>query len=341
MNDRTVTLQRRQLLLAAGGLAALGLAARPARAQEMLRQATLVIGSPAGGATDKMARMYADALRGRYAENVIVENKPGAGGAIAYEGVKRSGVKDGSLVFLSPAYPIVISPHLVRNLPYDTLRDFVPVAPTGRSFMTYAVGPAVPESVTTFQQYLAWCKENPKQALYAAQTGSSQHLLGSVLALSTGVPLENVSYKGDAPAMQDLMGGHVPAVVLPIASALPLYRQGKLRVLASAKAQRSKSLPDVPTFTEMGYRDVLFQDWLGVFAPADTAPAQVKRLNEAIAEVARSPKGIEALEGMGFEAEIASPEQFAGMVRADHQRYAGFIERTRFREAFEKAGGGR
>jgi tripartite-type tricarboxylate transporter receptor subunit TctC len=340
MTERIPTLPRRQLL-AAGGLAALGLSGRPAFAQDMLKQLTIIVGSPAGGATDKMARMYADALRGRYADNVIVENKPGAGGAIAYEGVKRSGVKDGSLVFLSPAYPIVISPHLVRNLPYDTLNDFVPVAPAGRSCMTYAVGPGVPASVTRFADYLAWCKENPRLALYAAQTGSSQHLMGSVLALSTGVPLENVSYKGDAPAMQDLLGGHVPAVVLPIASALPLYRQGKIRVLATAKGTRTRFMPDIPTFTEMGYQDVLFQDWLGVFAPADTAPAQVRRLNESIAQVARSPRGIEALENLGIEAELASPDVFAGMVRTDHQRYAGFIERTRFREAFEKAGGGR
>ncbi|MBL0419857.1 hypothetical protein JI739_05815 [Ramlibacter sp. AW1] len=340
MDDRHVIFPRRRLL-AAGGLAALGLSGRPARAQEMLRQATLIVGSPAGGATDKVARMYADALRGRYAENVIVENKPGAGGAIAYEGVKRSGVKDGSLVFLSPAYPIVISPHLVSTLPYDTLRDFVPVAPAGRSCMTYAVGPGVPDNVASFAQYLDWCKANPRQALYAAQTGSSQHLLGSVLALSTGVPLENVSYKGDAPAMQDLMGGHVPAVVLPIASALPLYRQRKLRVLATAKATRTRFMPDVPTFAELGHPDVLFQDWMGFFAPADTPPGQVQRLNGAIAEIARSPRGVESLEALGIESEIADPQQFVGMVRTDHQRYAGFIARTKFREAFEKAGGGR
>jgi tripartite-type tricarboxylate transporter receptor subunit TctC len=288
-----------------------------------------------------MTRLYADGLRGHYAENVLVENKPGGGGVIAYEYVKRSGVKDGSLFFLSPAYPIVITPHLVSNLPYDTLKDFVPVAPTGRSGMTYAVGPAVPASVRTFQEYLAWAKSDPqKNALYAAQTGSSQHLLGAVTALATGVPLDNVSYKGDAPAVQDMLGGHVPAAVLPISSALPLMKQGRARILAVARASRSRFMPDVPTFVEIGYKEILFQDWLGVFAPAGTPAARVRQLNEAINEVARSQRGTEGLETIGIESEIATADAFAGMVKADWQRYERFIERTKFREIYEKAQGG-
>jgi tripartite-type tricarboxylate transporter receptor subunit TctC len=337
------SLRRRQLLQAAGATALLSAAPRPARAQDRLKQATIVVGSPPGGATDKMTRLYADGLRERYAETVLVENRAGAGGVIAYEYVKRSGVKDGSLFFLSPAYPIVITPHLVSNLPYDPLKDFAPVAPTGRSGMTFAIGPAVPDSVKTFADYLAWCRLDPKKnALYGAQTGSSQHLMGAVTALSTGVPLENVSYKGDAPATQDMLGGHVPAVILPIASGLPLYRQkGKVRILGVARATRSRFMPDVPTFQELGYKEVLFQDWLGVFAPADTPMARVRQLNQALNEVARSPRGAEGLEQIGIEAEIASADAFAEMVKADHQRYQGFIQRTNFREIYEKAGGGR
>lgn len=340
----TGSFQRRRLLQAAGAAATLGAMPRLALAQapDILKQATVIVGSPPGGATDKMTRLFADGLRQRYAETVLVENKPGAGGVIAYEYVKRSGVKDGSLFFLSPAYPIVITPHLVRNLPYDTLKDFVPVAPTGRSGMTFAVGPGVPASVRNFAEYLAWCKTDPKKnALYGAQTGSSQHLMGAVTALSTGVPLENVSYKGDAPATQDMLGGHVPAVILPIASGLPLHRQGKARILAVARATRSRFMPDVPTFVELGYKDVMFQDWLGVFAPADTPMARVRQLNLALNEVARSPRGAEGLESIGIEAEIQSAETFAEMVKTDHARYQAFIQKTNFREIYEKAGGGR
>jgi tripartite-type tricarboxylate transporter receptor subunit TctC len=331
------TPQTRRLVLKAAG--AVALAPYTARAQDVLKTATIVVGSPAGGATDKMARMYAEGLRGKYAENILVENRPGFGGVIAYDHVKRSGIKDGSLVFLCPAYPIVITPHLVRNLPYDTLKDFVPIATTGRSGMMYVVGSGVPASVRNMADYLAWCKANPKDAMYAAQTGSSQHLVGSVITLATGVKLDNVSYKGDAPATQDLLGGHVPAVILPIASALPLYRQRSVRVLASTRAARTRFMPDVPTFAELGYKDVLFQDWLGIFAPSGTDPARVRHLNLAVNEVARSPKGVEGLDLMGNDFEAVTVEQFADIVRTDFQRYQGFVQRTNFREIYEQAQG--
>ncbi|NML43584.1 extra-cytoplasmic solute receptor [Ramlibacter sp. G-1-2-2] len=329
-------ISRRTLLQAAAFGAAVP---RFALAQEPLKLATMVVGSPAGGTTDKLARMYAEGLQQHYAKTVVVDNRPGAGGVIAYDYVKRSGVKDGSLFFISPAYPIVITPHLVSNLPYDPLRDFVPVATTGRSGMTFAVGPGTPASVKTLADYLAWVKANPKQGLYAAQTGSSQHLMGAIMAQATGVALENVSYKGDAPALQDTLGGHVPAVVLPIAAALPLHKQGRIRVLAVARSTRSRYLPEVPTFTELGYKDVLFQDWLGMFAPADTAPARVRELSQLVGEIQRSPQGTEALQLMGMEPDVMAPEAFAEALKADWQRYGAFVQRTNFREIYEKASG--
>jgi len=320
-------------------LAAVLLSPLSLSAQERLRQATIIVGSPAGGATDKLARMYADALKQRFANTVIVENRPGAGGILAYEYVKNSPQKDGSITFLSPAYPLTISPHVVRNLPYDTLKDFMPVGIAARSTMTYAVGPAVPANIRTMEAYLQWCRDNPKQALYAAQTGSSQHLLGSILALTSKVRLENVSYKGDAPAMQDLLGGHIPAVVLPIASAIPMHKAGQIRVLAVASAKPSRYLPDIQTFQDMDYKDILFQDWLGVFAPAGTSPEAVRQMNLAMADAARSEQGQAALTNLGFTPEIVTPEVFAELVRADYRRYGVLVERTRFRETFEKSSG--
>ncbi|RZI92390.1 MAG: twin-arginine translocation pathway signal protein, partial [Rubrivivax sp.] len=291
--------RRRFTLALAGTLASAAFAPGLAVAQE-LRQATLVVGSPAGGATDKMARFFADGLRKRFAENVLVENKPGGGGVIAYEYVKNSRPRDGSLTFLSPAYPIVVTPHIVKNLPYDPLKDFIPVAITGRSGMSLVLGPGAPAHIKTLDAYLKWARENPKLALYAAQTGSSQHLAGSILALVSKTPLENVSYKGDAPGIQDLLGGHVPATIMPIASALPLLKNNQVRVLAVTRSARSRFLPDVPTFTELGYKEVLMQDWMGVFAPAGTPPAVVRELNEAVAQVARSERGQEAYNTLGF-----------------------------------------
>lgn len=334
MNRTNIPLKLLSVVMAATVLHAPG-----ALAQERLRQATIIVGSPAGGATDKLARMFADALRNRFANTVIVENRPGANGIIAYEYVKNSPHKDGSVTFLSPAYPMTISPHVMRNLPYDTLRDFTPVGIAARSTMTYAVGPSVPAGIRTLEAYLQWCRENPKQAVYAAQTGSSQHLLGSILALSSRVPLENVSYKGDALALQDVLGGHIPAVVLPIAGAIPMYKAGQIRILAVGTAKTSRFMPDVPTFQELGHKDILFQDWLGIFAPAGTSPAAVRQMNLAMAEAVRSEQGQAALSNLGFTSEVVSPEAFVEIVQSDYRRYASLVERTRFKEAFDKAGG--
>ena len=308
-------------------------------AQARLRQATIIVGSPAGGATDKLARMYADALRQRFANTVIVENRPGAGGIIAYEYVKNSPQKDGSVTFMSPAYPMTISPHVVSNLPYDTLKDFTPVGIAARSTMTFVVGPAVPAGIRTLEAYLQWCRDNPKQALYAAQTGSSQHLLGSILALSSKVRLENVSYKGDAPAMQDLLGGHIPAVVLPIASAIPLFKAGQIRILAVSASKPSRFLPGIPTFQELDHKDVLFQDWLGVFAPAGTSAEAVRQMNQAMADAVRSEQGQTALNNLGFTSEVVTPEVFVEMVQADYRRYGSLVARTGFKEIFDKSRG--
>lgn len=308
-------------------------------AQERLKQATIIVGSPAGGTVDRLARMYADALKDRIAATTVVENRAGAGGIIAYEYVKNSRQKDGSLMFLSPAYPLTISPH-VQKLPYDTLTDFTPVAVGARSSgMSYAVGPAVPAAVRTLQDYLKWTVDNPKSAVYGAQTGSSQHLLGAMLALNSKVKLENISYKGDAPMIQDLLGGHVPAGVLPITAALPVARAGQVRVIGVASRGRSQYFPDVPSFESVGYKDMVFQDWIGFFAPAGTSPAMVKQINAAIGEIAKSADGQALLAKLAFIPEVLGPEEFAEQVRADYRRYAGAVERTGFRQAFEKAQG--
>ncbi len=331
----------RRRILAASAATLTGWLAVPGRAaaQERLKQATFIVGSPPGGATDKLTRMVAEGLRQSYAATVIVENRPGAGGAIAYEYVKNSGVRDGSLMFLSPAYPIVISPHVVSNLPYDPLTDFIPVGIAARSMLTIVVGPAVPAEVRSLADYLRWCRDNPKQAVYAAQTGSSQHLAGTSFALAARLPWENVSYKGDAPAVQDVLGGHMPAIILPIASAIPHHRSGRMRVLAVTGANRSRFLPDVATLKELGYPDIRFQDWLGVFAPAGTPPETVARINAAMAEVVNTPQGGDTLAAMGFEPDYATPPDFAAQVRADHARYGQIVAKTGFREAVQKASG--
>jgi tripartite-type tricarboxylate transporter receptor subunit TctC len=226
---------------------------------------------------------------------------------------------------------MLISPHVYPKLGYDTLRDFVAVGSVARSMMCFAVGPAVPAAVTGIATYVAWVKANPKQALFGAPTGSSQHFCGQLLGQAVGVPLQHVPYKGGAPAMQDLIGGHLPANVSPVAEALPHHQAGKIRILAVAGARRSRFLPEVPALAELGYREVVFQDWLGVFAPAGTSLAIAGRLYAAMAETVSTPEGIAALGKFGMEADAAGPEAFPGIVKADWERYRGIVQATGFK----------
>ncbi len=325
--------RRALVFLCAAGLGLAGLAA-PLFAQEKLRQATLVVGVPPGGATDLLARILADGLRQSYAGSVVVENRPGAGGSIALDYVKNSR-NDGSVMFFTPAYPIVVSPH-VMTLPYDTLRDFIPVGAGARSMLAISVGPAVPESVKSLAQYLQWCRGDPKLMVYGAQNGSAQHFAGMLLARSSGVPLENVSYKGGAPIIQDTLGGHIPAAISPVAEALPHHRSGKLRILAVTGARRSRFLPEVPTMQELGHRDVLFQDWLGMFVPARTPMEYVNRINAGMASAVQSEQGVAGLAKMGFEQEIVSADRFASMVKADYERYRAIVQSTGFKASLEE-----
>ncbi|OGA91859.1 MAG: hypothetical protein A3G27_09875 [Betaproteobacteria bacterium RIFCSPLOWO2_12_FULL_66_14] len=327
---------RRQFLLtsAAGAAStATGLVSR-ALAQEKLKQATIVVGVPAGGATDVLARIHAEGLRLSYAHSVIVENRPGAGGSIALEYVKNAR-PDGSVLFFTPAYPIIVSPHVSTNLPYDTLRDLVPVGVGARSMLAFAVGPSVPASVKTLAEYVQWCKTNPKQLLYGAQNGSSQHFAGMLFARSSGLSLQNVSYKGGAPIIQDLLGGHLPASISPVAEAIPHHKSGKLRVLAVTGARRSRFLPEVPSMQELGHKAVLFQDWLGMFAPAKTPMEQVNRINAAMAQAVRSEHGAAGLARMGIEPEIVPADRFAAMVKADWERYRSIVQTTGFKATLQ------
>jgi tripartite-type tricarboxylate transporter receptor subunit TctC len=299
-------------------------------AQESVKQVAITVGFPAGGATDILARLIADGLRRSYAPTVVVENRPGAGGRVGTEYVKN-GKNDGSVLLFTPAFPLLIFPQVYKNLPYDTLRDFMPVGIGARGgALALSIGPAVPASVKTIADFVQWCKENPKRAVFGAPSGSGQHFAGVMFARAAGIGLDLVPYKGGAPQIQDLLGGHIPASVNPVAEALPHAQGGKLRVLATTGSKRSASLPDVPTMLELGYRDVLFQDWLGMFAPARTPPAIVTRLNAAMAEVMKSDQAAEGLTKLGMEAEIVTAERFAEMVRADYERYRAIVQATGF-----------
>jgi tripartite-type tricarboxylate transporter receptor subunit TctC len=324
-------LTRRHLLTAStAGLLSSGAGFVPrAFAQATKKPAHVTVGFPAGGGTDVIARILADGLRGPYASTVLVENKPGAAARIAVEYVKNA-EPDGSVMLFTPDFPMTVYPHSFRSLSYDPLRDFIAVSPAAKSMLTYNVGPAVSESVKTLAEFAQWCKANPGKASYATTAaGGTPHFVGMMFANAAGVAMTPVHYRGGAAALQDLLGGHVPASVNPISESLPFAKSGTLRILAVTGSRRSSFLPDVPTMTESGY-NVVVESWLGVFVPAKTPTGIVEALSAAIADAAKSSHMIENLAKVGNTTAFQTPAQFGATVKADLARWAPIVKASGF-----------
>ncbi|MDX3906323.1 MAG: tripartite tricarboxylate transporter substrate-binding protein [Pigmentiphaga sp.] len=295
----------------------------------LIKQLTVVVGFPPGGGTDIIARLVSDSIRGKYAETVIVENKAGAGGRIGADYVKNRPA-DGSFLLFTPAFPMIIYPHVYKNMTYDTLKDFTPVAMTHRGIMAFAVGPAVPAQVRTVQDYVAWAREHPEKSNFGAPAGSSQHFAGAQFARSAKINLQLVQYKGGAPAIVDCLGGHIAAVVAPLSETAPQRSEGKLRVLATTGGKRSPAMPDVPTMAESGYADVLFQDWSGFLGPAGMPPERTARLNALVNEAVRTPRIAETMMKLGSPPDTLAPEAFRNEIREGWSKYQKIVKAVNF-----------
>jgi tripartite-type tricarboxylate transporter receptor subunit TctC len=320
---------RRDVLSFMTGVLALPLVGSAAQAQKLLDTATFVVGFPAGGATDTVARLVAEGVRGTYATAVVVQNKTGAGGQIAAVDVKEMPA-DGSALLFTPAFPMVIFPHVYKDIRYDTLKDFVPVATTHFGTLAFSVGPGVPDDVKTLQDFVAWAKKNPDKASFGAPAGGAQHFTGLMLARDADIKLQLVSYRGGGPSVVDALGGHIPAVITPLAEVLPSAREGKLRILATTARERSTLAPDIPTFFELGFEKIVVQDWSGFLAPAGTPPDVVARANAAISAAVQTPKVKEAMATLGMEVGTQTPAEFAVTVRESWERYRDIVKASGF-----------
>ena len=321
----------RRAFIAAGAMTAI--CRTHARAQAsgaaIRKSVRIVVGFPAGGGTDLIARILADRLRGPYATTVIVENKPGGAARVAIDAIKNA-EPDGSEILFTPDFPITVYPHSFRSLSYDPSRDLVPVAPVASGSLTYNVGPAVPDGIASLADFVAWCRANPDRALYATTAaGGTPHLVGVMFAAAAGVKMTPVHYRGGAPALQDLVGGHVPASINPMSEALTIAQSGRLRMLAVSSTRRSKFVPDVPTIREAGY-DVAGDTWLGAFLPAKASPEIVRVLSAAISDAVRSPEMVASLAKIGSEPLFERPDAFAAMVAADTARWGPVVKASGF-----------
>jgi tripartite-type tricarboxylate transporter receptor subunit TctC len=299
-------------------------------AQVLNKNVRVVVGFPPGGSTDVLARLVADRMRGKYAPVVIVDNKPGAGGRIGAEAVKN-GDADGSQLLLSPCSILWIYPHVYKKLSYDTLRDFTPVTPVGLVGFGLCVGSAVPATVKTLTDYLQWAKADPKNANYGSPAaGATPHFIGVMLSRAAGVELNHVAYKGGAPALQDVLGGQIPASINVLSEIIPQLAGGKLRVLATSGAKRSQFLPDVPTFVEAGFKDVAAQEVFGVFVPSKTPADVVTKLHAVLSEIAKSKDFADAIAKLSYEPADEAPAVFAKTVQGEINRWGPVVKASGF-----------
>ncbi|MBL8380300.1 MAG: twin-arginine translocation pathway signal protein [Burkholderiales bacterium] len=318
----------RRSFLGATALAALGLAA-PARAQ-LAGTASIISGFPAGGMGDSVSRPMAERLRGRYAANVIVDSKVGAGGRIAAEFVRRA-APDGLTILQIPSSIMVLYPHIYKKLSYDPLADFIPVASTAVYDVSFTAGPGLPAEIRTVVDFIKWARANPKLANYGVPAaGSALNFAGMMLKRAANFDFTSVAYKGGAPLLQDLLGGQVPVSFNVLGEVLPHVRAGKLRSLAVATDKRSRFLPEVPTFIEQGYADVVLNEWLGWFLPTKTPPEIVRRLSTLVREGLGAPEFVEGLNTRGLMPLALSQEDFAAMFRRDYDKWAGVARATGF-----------
>ena len=325
---------RRKFLKESAGLMMMGAIGPPGISwgqAQSAAAATIVSGFPAGGMGDNVARPVADKLRGHYAKTVIVESRTGAGGRIAVEYVKRA-APDGMTILQIPSSPMVLYPHTYKKLNYDPLADFTAVCSTVTYAFSMTAGPGLPADIRTVADYIGWAKANPQQANYGVPAaGSALHFAGMMLQKSAGVELTSVPYRGGAPLLNDVLGGQIPVSINVVGEVLQHVRSGRLRSLAMTSAQRSPFLPEVPTFSEQGFGDVVVQEWLGWFLPAGTPQEMVRNLNSQVREALQQPELVAALAGHALEPRHQPAEEFARIVKADFDRWAPVVARTGFK----------
>ncbi len=322
---------RRHFLHTLGSAAALGALAPHLALAQGLDQVKILYGFPAGSAGDSVARRVAEKLAGTaYTKNPgVVDNKPGAGGRIAIETLKAAPA-DGSVLALAPVSALAVYPHIYPKLSYKP-EDVTQVSIGAVMFHGLAVGPAVPAEVKTLKDFLAWAKANPDRANYGSPgAGSMPHLLGALLGLRAGVPLRHVPYRGTVPSITDLVGGQVAAAMNPSGDYLQYIKAGRVRVLATSGRQRSPYLPDVPTFTELGYPDVTSEEWFGFYAPARTLAATLTNANAAIHQALKDKAVIDSLALVGLLAHASSPQEMAADQKAEFERWAPLVKQIGF-----------
>ncbi|ABE43751.1 Bug family tripartite tricarboxylate transporter substrate binding protein [Polaromonas sp. JS666] len=307
------------------GVVALIAASAAAQAQTWPeRPVRLVVPFPAGGATDLVARVIAQRVSKDIGQQIVVDNKAGAGGTIGSAEAAKA-TADAYTLLLTTSSTHAISPHLMPKLPYDAIKDFTPIAHLADAASVLLVTPSLP--VKTVPELIAYAKKHPGQLNYASSgNGTIVHLTTEAFKAQAGIFITHVPYKGTALAIPDVIAGSVPVLIDSIPSGMPHVKSGRLRALAVTGDKRSALAPELPTVAEAGLPGFSSVTWFGLYAPRGMKADLVVRVHEAFAKAAHAPEVVESLAKLGVEpAPPGTPAQFAEMVSADSQRWARII----------------
>ena len=307
-------------------VAALALIASCANAQSNYpnKPIRLVVIFPAGGTADILARTVGQKLTESWGQQVVVDNRPGAGGNLATEIVAKA-APDGYTILLGGLTTHGINPSLYRKLPYDPVKDFVPVTSAAGTPLVLVVNPSLP--VQSMQELILLAKSRPRELNFASfGNGTSAHLCGVLFNSMAGIEMTHVAYKGGPQAAADLVAGRVQVMFDTIPVALPQIKAGRLKALAVTDSHRSNALPDVPTVEEAGLPGFQVVGWLGFFAPAAVPKEIVHKLSAEIVTILNMPDVRERLSNLGMEPRGNTPEEFAAFVDSELKKWAPVVK---------------
>jgi tripartite-type tricarboxylate transporter receptor subunit TctC len=280
-----------------------------------------------GSSGDALTRLIAEGMQAETGQTVIVENRAGGSGRIALTSVK-SAAPDGSMLLLTQMAPMTLFPHVHKSLDYDPVKDFTPIAQVATFTFGLAVNNDVP--VKTPAELLAWLKANPGKATFGGPgAGGLPHFFGLLVGRAAGVEMTFVPYKGTANSLTDLISGQTPMVVGLASDLVQLHKDGKIRVVATGDRERFADPPDVPTFSESGI-DIVGRGWFGAYAPANTPPAIVERLNRNIVGILQSPKVRERVTALGLRPTGTSAAELAEAQKTDLDKWGPVIKSSGF-----------
>jgi len=297
----------------------------PALAQYPTKPVHLVVPYPAGGAVDAFARVLSQHLSEVWGQQVIVDNRPGASTVIGADQVAKS-TPDGYTLLLTADLTLVIVPHLYEKIPYDSLKDFVPIIALVSATQALVANPSLP--VKTVKDLVKLAKERPGELTYGSfGVGSTGHLNMEMLQAMTGARFNHIPYNGAGPAMNDVIGGHISFMFAALSIVKGNVQAGKLRMIGVGSDHRGSEFPDVPTISESGVPGFEAKSWFGLVAPAGTSPDIVRKINQDVTKVISDRAFAEKyLAAQGLEPIIGTPEQFSSFIRAETGKWGKIVK---------------